>query len=90
MTLETIFTNTGTQGQTIELQVDHKANLYVNGEKVVVEKKVSFNCYEKILATITTIAIAVQAIIGYLNYNNNHQNQLPKMEASSTSTPIPK
>ncbi len=88
MTLENIFSATGSKGQSVDVQIDDNANLYVNGEKVVVEKKVSFNCYERILATLTTFAIVVQAIFGYLNYTNN-KNQPSKIQAPIIS-PSPK
>lgn len=85
MPLETIFTSTGSKGQSIDVQIDEKANLHVNGEKVVLEKKVSFKWYERILATITTLAIVAQAIIGFLNYNNV-QNHPPKIQTPPISS----
>ncbi|MCS5711958.1 hypothetical protein [Candidatus Berkiella aquae] len=85
MNLESIFTAKGSKGQIIDVQVDDNANLHVNGEKVVVEKKVSFKCYERILATLTTFAIVVQAIIGFLNYNNI-QKQPPKVQTPTMSS----
>lgn len=61
--LRTIFTQTGDQGEKIEVQYDRNSHLYVNGKKLLTEKKVSLRGYELALLTLTTIGVLIQAIV---------------------------
>jgi hypothetical protein len=58
----------GPQEPEFLLQVSKKNNhLYINGKKILVEKKVTLRWYELFLLTLTTIAIAISGLESLLN-----------------------
>lgn len=65
--LVTLF-ETGNEDATITLQYDQESNLYVNGKKLITEKKIRLRTMELILAVISTIALSTEAVIQVLLY----------------------
>ncbi|HEU5280607.1 MAG TPA: hypothetical protein VFU82_01310 [Gammaproteobacteria bacterium] len=66
--LEVIFTHTGDRGEVINLQYDKNNNLYVNGKKLLTQKKISLRWYELILLTLTTLGVLTEAIVSAMPY----------------------
>lgn len=66
--LETIFIHTGDRGEVINLQYDHNNNLYVNGKKLLTQKRVSLRWYELTLLTLTTLGVLTEAIVSAMPY----------------------
>lgn len=66
--LEVIFTHTGDRGEVINLEYDQNNNLYVNGKKLLTQKKISFRWYELILLTLTTLGVLTEAAVSAMSY----------------------
>ena len=64
--LVTFMTQTGDNGERIELQYDRYNRLYVNGEALVTETKL--NWFERTLAVIVSIAVIGDFVISLLSF----------------------
>ncbi len=61
--LETIFDYEGDDGRTAVVAVDHKNRLYVNGEPIVTESKLSLDWWVATAAVIAGVSALTLAII---------------------------
>ena len=68
--LKIIFTHTGDHGEIINLQYDQNNNLYLNGKKLLTQKKISLRWYEFMLLTLTTLGVLTEAIVSAMRYIN--------------------
>lgn len=64
--LETILTQEGYHGELINLQYDRNNNLYINGKKILPQKKISLRWCEFILLTLTTLGVLREAIVSVI------------------------